>query len=113
MPTGSKVWRIKYREEGKDRPHTIGHYPDVSLRDARLALLNAMALLESDERLEPDAKTQNPTFSATAFEWIECQGRRWSEAHKTTVTTRLQNLVFLHDMEGAVPKALKPCQIYR
>lgn len=68
LPTGSKVWRIKYREEGKDRRHTIGHYPAVSLRDARLALLNAKAFLESGERLEPEAKAQNPTFSATALE---------------------------------------------
>ena len=68
LPTGSKVWRSKYREEGKDRRHTVGHYPAVSLRDAQLAVLNAKALLESDERLVPEAKTQNSTFSATALE---------------------------------------------
>ncbi|MDE7372398.1 MAG: Arm DNA-binding domain-containing protein [Desulfovibrio sp.] len=100
LPTGSKVWRIKYPEEGKDRRHTVGHYPAVSLRDAQLAVLNAKALLESGECLEPEDKALNPTFSATAFEWIECQAPRWSEAHKTTVTTRLQKLAFLPDLEA-------------
>ncbi|WP_165072458.1 tyrosine-type recombinase/integrase [Desulfovibrio sp. ZJ200] len=112
LPTGSKVWRIKYREAGKDRRHTIGHYPAVSLRDARLALLNAKALLASGERLEPDAKAQNPTFSATALEWIERQAPRWSEAHKTTVTTRLQKYAFPH-IGGNEIQAVTPQEILK
>lgn len=68
LPTGSKVWRIKYREGGKDRRHTIGHYPAVSLRDARLALLNAKALLKSGQSLEQEGERPKATFSATALE---------------------------------------------
>ncbi|WP_308620112.1 Arm DNA-binding domain-containing protein [uncultured Desulfovibrio sp.] len=51
LPAGSKVWRIKYRENSEDRRHTVGHYPATSLRDARLALLNMKALLGSGQRL--------------------------------------------------------------
>ncbi len=34
-PTGSKLWRWKYRHDGKEKLMPFGAYPDVSLADAR------------------------------------------------------------------------------
>lgn len=34
-PTGSKVWRMAYRQAGKPQTHTFGPYPLLSLADAR------------------------------------------------------------------------------
>lgn len=34
-PHGSKMWRVKYRFEGKDRRVSLGAYPEVGLREAR------------------------------------------------------------------------------
>ena len=34
-PNGSKLWRQKYKTQGKERLLTHGSYPDVSLREAR------------------------------------------------------------------------------
>lgn len=34
-PTGSKLWRFKYRVQGKEKLLALGKYPDVSLADAR------------------------------------------------------------------------------
>lgn len=34
-PNGSKLWRQKYKSQGKERLLTHGSYPDVSLREAR------------------------------------------------------------------------------
>lgn len=39
LPTGSKVWRIKYRENGKDRRHTVGHYSPAYGHDRALDAL--------------------------------------------------------------------------
>jgi hypothetical protein len=34
-PTGAKVWRMRYRFDGKEQTLIIGDYPDVSLSEAR------------------------------------------------------------------------------
>lgn len=34
-PTGSKLWRMAYRFEGKQKLLSFGAYPTLSLRDAR------------------------------------------------------------------------------
>jgi integrase len=36
LPTGSKVWRLAYRHEGKEKTASIGPYPLISLKDARV-----------------------------------------------------------------------------
>ena len=34
-PAGGKLWRLKFRIDGKERKLAIGRYPDISLADAR------------------------------------------------------------------------------
>ena len=34
-PTGGKLWRLKYRFDGKEKLLSLGAYPDVSLKEAR------------------------------------------------------------------------------
>jgi hypothetical protein len=36
-PKGSKLWRMAYRFEGKERTLSFGSYPEVSLKDTRAA----------------------------------------------------------------------------
>ena len=36
-PGGSKTWRLAYRFNGKQKTLALGHYPDVSLLEARRA----------------------------------------------------------------------------
>ncbi len=40
-PNGSKLWRWKYRIDGKENVYSIGDYPTVSLVDARAERDNA------------------------------------------------------------------------
>ncbi len=35
-PNGSKLWRMKYRQHGREKKLSFGGYPEVGLRDARL-----------------------------------------------------------------------------
>ena len=35
-PSGSKLWRLKYRENGKEKLASFGKYPIVTLNEARL-----------------------------------------------------------------------------
>lgn len=34
-PTGSRLWRLKYRVDGREKKLSIGPYPDFSLSEAR------------------------------------------------------------------------------
>ena len=42
MPTGSKIWRMAYRVDGKQKMITFGKYPEVSLAQAREKGLDAI-----------------------------------------------------------------------
>ena len=42
---GSKLWRWAYRSGGKQKVLALGHYPDISLLDARRARDDARRLL--------------------------------------------------------------------
>jgi Arm DNA-binding domain len=46
-PTGGKLWRFKYRFEGKEKLLSFGSYPDVSLDSARLMRSDARQLLKA------------------------------------------------------------------
>jgi len=40
QPTGGKLWRVKFRVDGREKKLAIGTYPEVSLADARKRLLS-------------------------------------------------------------------------
>ena len=103
LPSGSKVWRLKYRWERKDKRLTIGPYPSVTLKDARKQAQRAKNVLESgrDPAAEKSAEDKAVTFEAVTREWIEKQSARWSDVHKSTVCYRLERFAFQHI--GALP----------
>lgn len=83
-PTGSKLWRWKYRVAGKEKLLALGAYPDVSLIAAREATTDARKLLANGtdpgevrkavkaERIEAAALASD-TFEAVAREWMARQ----------------------------------------
>ena len=44
-PKGKKTWVYRYRFNGKENTATLGHYPTVSLLEARLKRAEARELL--------------------------------------------------------------------
>lgn len=55
-PTGSRLWRLKFRFEGREKRLSFGAYPAVPLVDARQARDNAKALLAKG--VDPGAAKQ-------------------------------------------------------
>ena len=39
QPSGGKLWRLKYKFQGKEKKLSLGRYPDVSLKEARLGAM--------------------------------------------------------------------------
>jgi hypothetical protein len=84
-PGGSKLWRWKYRFNGKEKVMAFGAYPAVSLADARKRRDQAKAVLASDHDPSVEVKLDKRkaqgeanTFSAIADELIyknEKEGR--------------------------------------
>jgi hypothetical protein len=65
-PAGGKLWRLKYRLDGREKLLAMGAYPEVSLSDARKRRDDARALdsmpltlsawaLKHSSRMEPPA----------------------------------------------------------
>ena len=77
-PAGGKIFRLKYRIDGKEKTLTISKYPTVSLSEARQAAENARRLLSDGQ--DPSAAKQQAkqeqkaaianTFSNIAAHWI-------------------------------------------
>ncbi|MFD1157481.1 tyrosine-type recombinase/integrase [Roseovarius aestuarii] len=55
-PTGSRLWRLKYRFEGREKRLSFGPYPAVLLADAREARDKAKAMLAKE--IDPGAAKQ-------------------------------------------------------
>ena len=77
-PSGGKLWRIKYRFEGKQKPLALGKYPEVNLKEARERRDEARKLLANgvdpgevrkEEKAAKEEAIQN-TFARIAEEWF-------------------------------------------
>ncbi|MDR1849630.1 MAG: integrase arm-type DNA-binding domain-containing protein [Zoogloeaceae bacterium] len=77
-PAGGKLWRLKYRFDGKGRLLALGKYPAVSLKEARERREEAKKLLANGadpgavkkaQKAALIAATEN-TFEAVACEWF-------------------------------------------
>ena len=94
-PNGSKLWRLKYRFEGKEKLLSFGAYPDVSLGDARLKRAEAKLLLA--DGLDPGAKVAVPTamtFEAAARAWHKNRASSLNPGHADRILARLSRDAF-------------------
>lgn len=83
QPSGSKLWRLKYRVHGKEKKLSIGSYPEISLADARKRRDEAKAELaggkdpgREKKRRQILAKEEaSNTFSLIAAEFFDKRKR--------------------------------------
>lgn len=101
-PTGSKLWRWKYRVDGKEKLMTFGAYPDLTLaqarirhEDARRVLLNGtdpMAQRKADKHARQLAAESS--FATVARLWWESWRVARSNIHAESTWRRLKADVF-------------------
>ncbi len=109
-PNGSRLWRLAYRFDGKQKLLAFGKYPDVSLADARDKLRDARKLLSRN--IDPSAKrktedverreTNANTFELVANEWFETNKPKWVESYSVRLRARLDE-----DLTGGDPRRLR------
>jgi Arm DNA-binding domain len=107
---GSKLWRMAFRYDGKEKTLSFGRYPQVSLADARKFRDEAKALLTSgvdpsqQKRLDKIAKaiSNATTFKAIAEEFLDKQAREGRA--ETTLTKNRWLLEFAYPLLGERPR---------
>lgn len=97
-PKGSRLWRWKYRYEGKEKLMSFGAYPEVSLAQARVLHRQARELLAngSDPMASRKAEKQANalTFFRVAQKWFEHWKPGKTEKHASEVWRRLELDIF-------------------
>ncbi|WP_290518021.1 integrase arm-type DNA-binding domain-containing protein [Alcanivorax sp.] len=101
-PNGAKYWRYKYRYGGKEKTLALGVFPEVSLKDARVAHQEARAKL--DKGLDPGEErrieklTRNlaaaDSFEAVALEWFDRVMPDKSESYRVRTRRILEKDLF-------------------
>lgn len=108
-PNGSKLWRMSYRFEGKQKTLSFGPYPVVTLQEARDLRTKAKRLLRQE--IDPGGvqKTRKSrrrgraptTFDVIADEFLE--KRRLEGLAETTLTKKAWLLDFARKELGIMP----------
>lgn len=100
--SGSKLWRLKYRIDYKEKLISFGAYPEVSLADARAArdeARKAIAAGEDPSELRKAAKSGKQddalnSFEVVAREWWQTHMKDKAESHKNKVIRRFELYLF-------------------
>ena len=98
QPSGSKLWRMKYRFAGKENVLSIGKYPLVSLSEARDIRYQAKKSLKAN--IDPNNQKKqvklavimdaNNSFRAVAEDWHRVNRKQWTEEHADRLWRRLE-----------------------
>lgn len=98
QPTGSKLWRLKYRFLGRENTLAIGKYPHVSLSAARDHRYEAKKLLLAN--IDPNGRKKEArrailfdvsnTFLAVAQDWFNTNYKKWAPEHAERIWRRLE-----------------------
>lgn len=105
--TGAKLWRFKYRFNGKENSLSLGSYPETSLTEARERRATARKMLEQgidpaeQKKAVRRAARGDNHFQPVALAWHEYNKSLWSEKHASRLLSRFEAEVFPHI--GAMP----------
>lgn len=101
-PAGSKLWRLKYRFDGKEKLIALGAYSEFSLREARdrrdearKHLANGIdpgALRQQQKAVQTEDGTNS--FEAVALEWYAKFSKDWARSHAEKIHRRLERDIF-------------------
>jgi hypothetical protein len=103
QPTGGKLWRMKYRIDGKEKKLGLGTYPEISLAEARKRRDEAreMVALGKDpsrekQRDKARAKLEaDNTFGAITDEYCKKRRRDGAKAWAPATALRSEYLLSL------------------
>jgi len=101
-PSGSKLWKFKYRFAGKEKKLSLGAFPEITLADAREKQVDARRLLmnEIDPGLLKQSRKRSlreaaeNSFESIAREWHTRFYAKWTTGHADRILIRLEKNIF-------------------
>ena len=97
-PTGSKLWRYRYRFNGSAKMLALGAYPAVTLLKARQLRDGARQLLiegidpgQQKKTAKQAQRVEGLTFETLAREWFAYNAPRWAESTTYKAKLYLEN----------------------
>ncbi|WP_439860631.1 tyrosine-type recombinase/integrase [Pseudomonas sp. MBLB4136] len=97
-PNGSKLWRLKFRVNGKEKGLALGAYPTVTLAQARQKREEARKQLaeggdpsEQKKAAKQAHRTSGVTFESLAQEWYAYNAPRWAKSTRYKAKLYLDN----------------------
>jgi integrase len=97
-PTGGKWWRFDYSLDGKRKTLSLGVYPDVSLKAARIKrdeLRTSLAAgIDPGAVRKAEKLATADTFEAIAREWHATHSAKWSTGHASDILARMEKNLF-------------------
>lgn len=120
-PAGGKLWRLKYRLDGKEKLLAMGAYPEIGLSDARKRREDARALLAQGK--DPSREKQKDklrsriqaadTFRVIADEYCAKRRRDGVKGWAPATATRSEYLLsLLNNTIGSLPIAeIEPADV--
>ena len=102
QPTGGRLWRWKYRFEGKEKLMSFGPYPDITLARARELHVAARQLLISgvdpmaqrkEDRTAEQIKTEG-SFQTVVGLWLDHWQKGKSQRHVDYTRRRMEANIF-------------------
>jgi hypothetical protein len=103
MPSGSRIWRFKFRRSnGKENQLTFGHYPEVTLQEARNRRSEARELLRQgvdpakhrDDATQILAQRAANTFGKLVREWYANKAPTLSDSSAENTIAKLEADIF-------------------
>ena len=98
LPSGSKLWRLKYRWQGREKQLSLGSSPEVSLKLARHRLGDERKLLV--EKVDPSA-ARKATKMAQAHSF-RLAAEEWAGKHEWAPSTTVRNKRILSHLYRAL-----------
>ena len=105
QPSGGKLWRLKYRVDGREKKLAIGPYPEISLAEARRRRDDARTLIvtgkdpsreKQRDKVRSRAQAES-TFAAITKEYCAKRKRDGDKAWAAATATRSEYLLSLLD----------------
>ena len=90
--SGRKTWLHRYTLNGNSTLRTLGHYPEMSLQEARFKIIEDKKLLYSG--IKPPTKRglhKKSTFKQVFKEWYEFKFENWSVEYAKDIDERVRN----------------------
>jgi integrase len=99
-PLGSKLWRFRYRYDGREKMLGLGSYPDTSAKMAREKREEARKLLaegaDPSRSRQTEKAARSNTFEGVSREWLALQMHRLADNTFAKAVWTLETLVFPH-----------------